>query len=403
MRRYGAATMSRTPLYRRWAARGDRFAEPESVARVYASLNLSMSLSSDGKHAEARAIRDEALALARRLADPEATCFAAWLSLNMAFAPRSERVALDLSNEFSSQSLEGVSLRTQRRLYAECSHHFLEWGDRRSAESLFRRARELNERTADPFLILSQLVYEMNFATIDGQFDRVLALRDQLLARSEEVGSPVFGLQFARRARFALIHLGRADEALERQDEADRAAGLEDESLSFTAGQRSLLLAHIGDLESAREQLHVMVEKLSIWEAEASPTSIVATLLECAVLAGDPPIVELLLERLRPAAPLSTSYIAFTCPARLLGLASELLDRPDEARAFFYQALDSTAKVRFRPEIALIRLHLAELLLDHYPDERVEGIGHLDAAIAELRDMKMQPALERALAVRERA
>ena len=52
---------------------------------------------------------------------------------------------------------------------------------------------------------------------------------------------------------------------------------------------------------------------------------------------------------------------------------------------------------RFRPEIALIRLGLAELLLEHYPDERGAAIEHLDFAIAELREMKMQPALERAL------
>jgi hypothetical protein len=42
-------------------------------------------------------------------------------------------------------------------------------------------------------------------------------------------------------------------------------------------------------------------------------------------------------------------------------------------------------------------LQLAELLLDHYPDEHDAAIEHLDFAIGELRDMKMQPALERAL------
>ena len=52
---------------------------------------------------------------------------------------------------------------------------------------------------------------------------------------------------------------------------------------------------------------------------------------------------------------------------------------------------------RHRPEIARTRLDLAELLLDHYPDERPEALEHLDFAIGELRDMKMQPALERAL------
>ena len=37
------------------------------------------------------------------------------------------------------------------------------------------------------------------------------------------------------------------------------------------------------------------------------------------------------------------------------------------------------------------------MLLEHYPKERAEAMGHLDFAIAEFRDMKMQPSLERAL------
>jgi hypothetical protein len=53
--------------------------------------------------------------------------------------------------------------------------------------------------------------------------------------------------------------------------------------------------------------------------------------------------------------------------------------------------------MKFRPELALSRLELAELLLEHYPQEKSEAIAHLDFAIAEFRDMKMQPSLERAL------
>ena len=53
--------------------------------------------------------------------------------------------------------------------------------------------------------------------------------------------------------------------------------------------------------------------------------------------------------------------------------------------------------MRFWTEVALTRLQLAELLLDHYPEERAEALEHLDFAIGEFRDMKMQPSLERAL------
>ncbi len=49
------------------------------------------------------------------------------------------------------------------------------------------------------------------------------------------------------------------------------------------------------------------------------------------------------------------------------------------------------------PWLALSRLQLAELLLEHYPSERKEALEHLDFAIKEFREMKMQPSLERAL------
>jgi uncharacterized protein (DUF924 family) len=44
---------------------------------------------------------------------------------------------------------------------------------------------------------------------------------------------------------------------------------------------------------------------------------------------------------------------------------------------------------------------LAQLLLTHHPDEHAEALEHLDFAIAEFREMKMQPALERALRHKE--
>ncbi len=44
--------------------------------------------------------------------------------------------------------------------------------------------------------------------------------------------------------------------------------------------------------------------------------------------------------------------------------------------------------MRFRPETALTRLQLAELLLEHYPEERSEVLEHLDFAISEFRVMK---------------
>jgi uncharacterized protein (DUF924 family) len=71
--------------------------------------------------------------------------------------------------------------------------------------------------------------------------------------------------------------------------------------------------------------------------------------------------------------------------------------RDDKARGYYQQAIEICEKVRFRPELALTRLELAELMLDYYPKERAEAIAHLNFAIDEFRVMKMQPSLERAL------
>src|SRR3990172_7307051 len=111
--------------------------------------------------------------------------------------------------------------------------------------------------------------------------------------------------------------------------------------------------------------------------------------------------------------PASGAANGLTCLARHLGAAAALLGKAEEARAHYHQALELCAKIRFRPEIALTRLQLAELLLAEAEKKRTaphlsplpegeeelrkEALEHLDFAISEFREMKMQPSLERAL------
>ena len=56
-----------------------------------------------------------------------------------------------------------------------------------------------------------------------------------------------------------------------------------------------------------------------------------------------------------------------------------------------------TTHLRFCPGLALTNLQLGEPMLDHYPNEKAEALEHLDFAINEFREMKMQPSLESAL------
>ena len=124
--------------------------------------------------------------------------------------------------------------------------------------------------------------------------------------------------------------------------------------------------------------------------------------LQAAILVGHREAAEFLVRRFAHSGLHTTDLMGdLTCPSRHLGAAAAFLGRPEEARAYYEEAMDMATRLRFRPEIALTRLQLAELLLAHYPDEKAEALEHLDFAIGELREMKMQPALERALKQRE--
>jgi len=124
--------------------------------------------------------------------------------------------------------------------------------------------------------------------------------------------------------------------------------------------------------------------------------------LEAAVLANHRQAVEALLSRLtnhNTSSQITTG--SPTCVARHLGAAAALLSRSEEARIHYQEAIKVCTVMPFRPELALTRLQIAELLLEHYPDERPEALEHLDFAIREFREMKMQPYLERALKHKE--
>jgi hypothetical protein len=77
-----------------------------------------------------------------------------------------------------------------------------------------------------------------------------------------------------------------------------------------------------------------------------------------------------------------------------------MLGEPARAWTHYEEALHILRKMRFRPEIALIQLEFADLVLEHYPVDKAVAISHLDAAIEGFCDMKMQPALERARQLR---
>jgi tetratricopeptide (TPR) repeat protein len=165
-------------------------------------------------------------------------------------------------------------------------------------------------------------------------------------------------------------------------------------------------LAHLGRHQETRAIRERFGDVGS--DQDESSISILTDLLEVAVLGGDRDTARALVRRLAPLAPYPFAKGPGVSYARLLGGAAALLGEREQGHAYYQQALEVCGPIRFRPEIALTHLQLAELQLQEGEEggsadrlsRRQEALGHLDFAIEELRVMKMQPYLDRALAHR---
>jgi tetratricopeptide (TPR) repeat protein len=382
-----------------WAARADRYAQPETVERAWADVMLGfVKLSGGSSSPEGGVLISRALDLARRLGDPDAYWWTAGVWLFALEAPQHAEERLRLAEELAKQSRHGVNLSILIWALWFIVHTFLQLGQRRRAEDIMAEMRTLAERSGQPNLLILSMVNDAILAIWDGRLEEAVAIRRRILARAEELGILEFG-GWAIWVLCARVYLGNAARALELvlQDSRNMSRNV------ATDGLIMYCLAHLGRYSEVAEMLErLVVARPGIGSAqdETVPFFDIAA-LQAAVLVGHRPAAELLLHRLAGSSIITSGLWLTTCTGRHLGAAAAFLGRPDEARKHYQEAIKVCTEMKFRPELALTRLQLAELLLEHYPKERAEALEHLDFAIAEFRDMKMQPSLERALRHKE--
>jgi tetratricopeptide (TPR) repeat protein len=392
---YGTTSMA-SPEAAQWATRADRYAEPETVERAWADCMLGcVKLSEISRPPEGVAFLAQALNLARRLGAPNTYWLVAgsWLFHNQAPQHNDER--LRLVEELAGQSRVGVSMPTLSMGFGNMVHACLEFGMRRRAEDVLAEMRAAAERSGQANLVVSSMVDDAIMAIWDGRLEEALTIRRDILARAEELNYVEYAAQWAVFMLRARVHLGDAGRALEAVLEPSRR-------MPRNVGSDGIILfclAHLGRYDDVVEMLDKMVlARPGIGSAEDETDGCTdVTSLEAAVLAGHRQATELLLHRLANSSSRTSGGWFPVCVGRHLGAAAALLGKPNEARKYYQEAIKDCTEMKFRPELALTRLQLAELLLEHYPDEKKEALEHLDFAIKEFQDMKMQPSLERAL------
>ena len=391
--RYGAGAAVVTPEYRVWAERADRVAAPETSERVFADTALAWLEFVNPGSTEFSALSNRALELARRLDDPKMLWLAAAPNVYaVAWPPQHLEGRIRLAREVAQWPREHADLTYLPWTLHFCAAVLLGAGDREGAEALWEEVGQIAERTLDTTPTLLTLHRTNLLLFVDGRLEESLQGIERFVDRAEELGSPVMGRLFGAWQFKHLLYLGRAEEAL-------AATGYELGSLLPAAP--AICLAHLGRLPEAREALHNVLQTIEDETAKGGTRlGVISLTLELAVTLADRDAAAALATMLAGHEKYAPMFSG-SSNGRNLGGAAALLGNLEDARAHYQAALEVLAKVRQRPEIALIRLELAELLLDNYPDDRAEALEHLDFAVTELRDMKMQPALEGALSRRE--
>ena len=269
---------------------------------------------------------------------------------------------------------------------------YLEMGERSRAEEIWAEMRGRAARANDPNLIVSSLRTEVTIATLDGHLEEAFVVGEQVKIRGEELGIPstANALEILSTS-YARLHLGRLEESV------DGARSLLQRSPTKSASRLQTWLEGVSLAIAGRTaEAFKISREFSAKGNHGDPedeTGLAALefMLDLAVLVDDRQTVEVLYPRLAVLDNVTWVGLFGQPVHRILGDAAALLGDHGAARAHYLKSLELTGKMRFRPEIALTRLQVAELLLEHYPDERPEALEHMDFAIGELRDMKMSP------------
>jgi len=382
-----------------WVERADRYAEPESVARAWADLAMGEVKCVTGLFTQQNALIAEglplmrrALELARRLGEPQTFWFIACMWHVYAQAPQHTQERWRLAEELEGRPRIGVDVASLGITLSVIGGAFLESGQRERAEKLFNEVKELAERSGQVLLGLVPMALDSIMATLDGRLENAAEITQKILTRGEELTASTFALTVARMSGSSpLFYLGKTDDAI-------RTLPGYPESLAKVICRAQPtpdpeVIAFLDNMMAARPEIGSDEDEM--W------AGVDIILLAAAVLVGHKQMAEILLGRFAGSGLLTTGGTSLSCTDRHLGGAAALLGRYDEARKYYQEALKVATEMRFRPEIATTRLNLAELLLEHYPKEKKEALKHLDFAIKEFRDMKMQPSLERALRHKE--
>ncbi len=380
----------------RWAERLDGHARPGTSDRAYADVALARLKLVEGQYEEGVRLVRAALETARGTGDREMLLTAAWQAINVLLTTQHWQEAVPLAEEFVVGSREGVRARTAGQIGEFCGVAFSAIADRDKAELAWKQLFEVADRSQDAFTVLNAMSFRGVLATMDGRLEEAVQCGSDLVSRGDDLGMPNIGRGMSARASArAHIYLGSAFESARQS-----LAGMPGAGDDFV---RILMDVDPAPADERNAALWERLDYILGSDTGSQPfvhAGQVAVALEAAVHVRDVDAASRLLPLAESGPPAIDPRGVTGCNTRIVAGAHALLGDPGQARDWYKKAIDVCTNMRHRPELALTRMELAELLINHFPDEGQQASDLLGAAITELRDMKMVPSLEKAEALR---
>jgi hypothetical protein len=250
-------------------------------------------------------MRLKALALSRRLGDPE-TLAIAGLSLILPFAPEHWDERLHLAQEAVGWPRDGVRSTYLGPTLGFSAKALLANGERARAEEMWRQLRELAGRTHLATVNLQVSRSDAALAIVDGRLEEALDSQRGFVERADACGAAVSSRQVALTMLLpSAIYLGRAEVWLAAYDEFAELAGPAAQAVEFSDA-RAICLAHLGRLDEARGLVGARLEHVEQRpDVDELPVHTLVWLLEAAALLGEQPAALALSARLACIAHLS--------------------------------------------------------------------------------------------------
>jgi hypothetical protein len=387
--------------FQMWTDRMVENCEPSSAEAAFGKIahfrigQTGMGTSFSGPAAwrgkDSKELLAEAYVLARSIGERDMVYQAAWNLIFTNMTPSDWHRAVQLHEELWDEERSGVGSRNLA-LYLQFASVKLLDLDRATWEAAGDQLAALAERTQDANVRLSATGHKIQELLMEGSIEEAMSLAEAALLDSIERGiafAPV-----ASPLGQAAGYLG-LDPSVHLNGDTPAGPMMTLMSLSVPPHSGTLSVEATKNAVKDLEKTGSVTGRISETGLNLQP---IGAFLLGALRLGDRVRLQELLDW--PGLPNQTAFIlpaVIMSLARLCGSAAIALEDVARARHLTEKAIADCEAIRHRPELALSWLQLAELLLEHYPGERNAAIEHLDFAIAEFREMKMQPALERAL------